>query len=192
MRYSKTYSRAATIVMAALLWASCNPAKIAMRQVDHAILTQPAIAAAELRKAFPCTILSKIDTVINNHDTTIWVECPGAVHDTLTDVLTDTINHTIVKTNTIRVPVTLPIQVKTVTKYVKDSADNAVYEGRIATLTKDLEKYRGRSEKRGALNLWLIIACAVLLVLNILQWKFKRVEKTANTVINDVRNIAGK
>lgn len=53
-------------------------------------------------------------------------------------------------------------------------------------------KYRTQAENRGRLNTWLIIALAVSVLLNILQWKFKRVEKTANTVINDVRSLSGK
>lgn len=69
---------------------------------------------------------------------------------------------------------------------LKSASDKTTIE----LLSNDKEKYRTQSEKRGSLNMWLIIACAVLLILNILQWKFKRQEKTANNVINDVRTIS--
>ena len=65
------------------LLSGCYNSKVAQRQVDKAILKEPQVAATELRKAFPCVILTKVDTVINNKDTTIYFECPEIYPDTL-------------------------------------------------------------------------------------------------------------
>jgi len=142
----------------------CYNSKVAQRQVDKAILKEPQVAATELRKAFPCIILAKVDTVINNRDTTIYLECPDIIPDTLLLHDTTNITNTITNTKTIKVPVHLPVQTITVTKYVKDSAEGMIIVSQVQQIN-DLKlsdaKHKGSSDK------WFWIAMGLLVIIGV-------------------------
>lgn len=70
------------------------------------------------------------------------------------------------------------------------------YEIKLAALQNQLnlanlskEKYRVKSENRGSLNIWMIAIAAFFIIVSILLWKFRRQQKAANNIINDVKNL---
>lgn len=71
----------------------------------------------------------------------------------------------------------------------KDTREVAAANIIIRKQQDDVEKYRGRAEGRGRWNMWLIIALAVSLIVNILLWKFRRSASAANTAINKIQNL---
>ncbi len=112
-----------------LLLTSCYTQKKAAEQVNKANDKFPAVVAKLARDKYPCKDLLKPDTTIIYEDSIILVEieCPDVP---TTVIKVDTVNNVI--TRTVRVPVTLPVQTRYITKWYQDSA--AVY-----LLTKDLE-----------------------------------------------------
>jgi len=113
-------------ILIILIFASCSTAQELM---DKAEKKDPAIVAKLARDKYPCKDLLKPDTTTIYQDSIILVEieCP----DVPTEVIrVDTVNNVI--TRTVRVPVTLPVQTRYITKWYQDSA--AVY-----LIAKDLE-----------------------------------------------------
>lgn len=120
-----------------LLFTGCYTQKKATEQVEKANDKFPAVVAKLARDKYPCKDLLKPDTTTIYQDSIILVEieCP----DVPTEVIrVDTVNNVI--TRTVRVPVNMPVQVRTITKWYEDSA--AVY-----LLTKDLESAKFANTK---------------------------------------------
>ncbi len=112
-----------------LLLTGCYTQKKATEQVNKANDKYPAIVAKLARDKYPCKDLLKPDTTTIYQDSLVFVEieCP----DVPTEVIrVDTVNNVI--TRTVRVPVNMPVQIRTVTKWYEDSAQ-------VYLLTKDLE-----------------------------------------------------
>jgi hypothetical protein len=111
----------ALLLAAWLINSSCYTNKKATKQVSKAIENKPLIAAKLLRDAFPC-ITVKTDTTVLYKDSVIVVDCPTPSTDYFT--ITDTLNHidTIYKTVITKVPITVQVPSKVVTKYIEDSA----------------------------------------------------------------------
>lgn len=140
--------------------ASCYGPKQAKKQVDRAILEQPGVAAAELRKAFPCVIINS-DTTTITKDSLVYVDCPDST--IITEVWHDTLNQRDTITNrtvrVVRVPVHLPVKTQVVTKYIKDGADEAVIKGlheQLNAITLKNSQNKGRGDK------WFWIAMGLL------------------------------
>lgn len=110
-----------------MLFPSCYNAKKATQQVNKANDNYPEVVAKIARDKYPCTDLLKPDTLITYKDSLVLVEieCPELIEPT-TVVKIDTVNNVITKT--IRVPVNMPIQTRTVTKWFEDSAKLKLYD----------------------------------------------------------------
>ena len=150
-----------------LLLASCSTAKELM---DKAERKDPAIVAKYARDRYPCTDLLKNDTAVIWKDTTIYIDCPDTasinpfeviIFDTLTKVVT----------KTIRVPVTLPVRIQTITKWYEDLAKVKIADVEIERLRNDNEKltisrdkWESKAAKRSKENwIWRIIASVLII-----------------------------
>jgi len=51
------------------------------------------------------------------------------------------------------------------------------------------DKYRLQAERRSRLNFWLLAWAALMTISSILLWKFRRQQKAANNIINDIKNL---
>lgn len=144
-----------------LILAGCSSAKELM---DKAEKKDPAIVAKYARDKYPCTDLLKPDTAIIYQDSVVYIDCPE--NTTMFEtVRTDTVNNVITKI--VRVPVNMPVQVKTITKWYEDSAKVKIcavhvasLQADTASLNKQVTKYKGKVETRNKWLLWLIIVCA--------------------------------
>jgi len=141
----------------------CYTQKKATEQVEKANDKFPAIVAKLSRDKYPCTDLLKPDTTIIYEDSIILVEieCP----DVPTEVIrVDTVNNVI--TRTVRVPVNMPVQIRTVTKWYEDSAKLKLFTLQVeslqadtASLRQETVKLSGKVSSRNKWLLWLIIIC---------------------------------
>lgn len=100
-----------------ILLSGCSSAKELM---DKAEKKDPAIVAKYARDKYPCTDLLKPDTAVIYQDSLIYIDCPETPVNTYEVVKYDTVNNVITKI--VRVPVNMPVQVKTITKWYEDSA----------------------------------------------------------------------
>jgi hypothetical protein len=137
----------------------CYGPQQAARQVDRAILEQPAVAAGELRRAFPFAT-GHTDTVTVTQDSLVLIDCPemATVHDTVINSLHDTL----ITVRHIKVPVHLPVEIRYITQYVKDKADSVV----ILSLQADLNRIRLADAVHKGLSdkwKWIAICCMILL-----------------------------
>jgi len=117
----------------------CYSAKKATDQVNKADSHYPEIVAKLARDKYPCTDLLKPDTTIIYEDSIILVEieCP----DQPTEVIRyDTVNNVI--TRTVRVPVNMPVQIRTVTKWYEDSAKLKMFTLQVESLQADIDRLR--------------------------------------------------
>lgn len=118
-----------------LILAGCSSAKELM---DKAEKKDPAIVAKYARDKYPCTDLLKPDTAIIYQDSVVYIDCPETPTNTFEVVRYDTVNNIITKV--VRVPVNMPVQVKTITKWYEDSA-------KVKLLTEALNKANTANEK---------------------------------------------
>ena len=148
-------------ILIILIFASCSTAQELM---DKAEKKDPAIVAKLARDKYPCKDLLKPDTTTIYQDSIILVEieCP----DVPTEVIrVDTVNNVI--TRTVRVPVNMPVQIRTVTKWYEDSAKLKLFTLQVeslqadtASLRQETVKLSGKVSSRNKWLLWLIIICA--------------------------------
>ena len=164
-----------------LLFASCNATKQAAKDekktvkfINRAIKISRVTAAKVTRDSFPCTDLFRTDTTLIVLDSTVYVDCPDyhiadsgkMVHDTTTVNNKATVKY-------IKVPVHIPVRTQIITKYFEDSAKVLIAQKEVATVNQELLKYKGKAERRGKLNLYLIIALLLSALLNFIQFKRK-------------------
>lgn len=111
------------LIIIIAIMAGCSSAK---KLLDKAERKDSKIVAEYARDKYPCTDILKPDTTVIIKDSLIFIdiECPDIVPAEIV-VKTDTVNNII--TRTIRVPVTLPVQVKYITKWFEDSAKLKIY-----------------------------------------------------------------
>jgi hypothetical protein len=153
------------IVVALSSCAPKYPVEKAIEQVNKANNKYPSPVADWLRGKYPC-ITRSADTVITSKDSVVYVDCPDLpviVHEPGS---TDTIIQT--QTKVIRVPVTLPVQVQTITKYIEDSAKIKVMTVEIGDLknegTKLQQKYDDMKESRDWYKKWFFILLGIVVV----------------------------
>lgn len=117
----KTLIQLILIGLVIMSFSRCYNSKKATEQVNKADSKFPEIVAKLARDKYPCSDLLKPDTLTTIKDSLIFVdvECPDTL-TTETVLRTDTLNNVITKT--IRVPVNMPIQIRTITKWYEDSA----------------------------------------------------------------------
>jgi len=128
-----------------LLFTGCYSAKKAQQQVDKADSHYPEIVAKLARDKYPCTDLLKPDTTIIYEDSIILVEieCP----DQPTEVIRyDTVNNVI--TRTVRVPVNMPVQIRTVTKWYEDSAKLKILNLEATACQQAVKKLQATNDKQ--------------------------------------------
>jgi hypothetical protein len=134
---------------------SCYTSKKADTDLNKIQDKFPEKIATFARDKYPCTI-SKIDTVTDLQEVTVYVDCPEGVADR------DSIGEKVpalktkelggelkIKPSYIRVPVKVPAQTITITKTVEDSAkinllnlDKALLNLTISDLTKSVNSQR--------------------------------------------------
>jgi hypothetical protein len=158
------------IVLLLLLW-GCNPAKKINRLLDK----HPDIALPLFRDAYPCTT-SKIDTIYNWHDTTLFIDCPPIVYKTDTIAIGGNLSLE-------RVRKVISIRTSTIIKEVEDSAKiktliikldsiaSAEYRANFAAANykKFLDKSEYRSRTYLIAFLILLIAFLISLFVNYIQ-----------------------
>lgn len=154
-----------TIIIIAIL-AGCSTAE---KLLDKAEKKDPAIVAKYARDKYPCTDLLKPDTAVIWKDSVIYIECPDNTNPfEVITVRTDTVQNTVIKT--VRVPVTVPIQVKYITKWYEDSAKLKVAAVELSGCNTAVLKLQAANDKlsakaahRGKENwIWRIIATVLI------------------------------
>lgn len=152
----------------------CYTPKKATEQTQKALIKYPGVVADVARTAFPC-VTTESDTVITTQDSLIYIDCPDNTVVTTADY---TWPDTVVKVvrlpgsvKTVRVPVTLPVRTITVTNKVEDSAKIFLITAELAKASKEVDRLQGKVERRGKLLLWLVIALAVSVLINYIQFK---------------------
>lgn len=166
-----------------LILSGCYTAKKAEQQVNKADSKYPEIVAKLARDKYPCTDILKPDTAVIWKDTTIYIDCPDTL--TTTDfgiVRYDTINNII--TRIVKVPVTLPVRIQTITKWYEDSAKlklAAIEQTKLknentelATTVKNQTKKIANKNKE--LWIWRAIALAFI------AWQIIRLWKSLTTI----------
>lgn len=127
------------VLLAVVFICSCTPKyteQAAIEGVNKANDNYPAPVASWLRGKYPC-IIKASDTTTLTKDSIVYLQCPDLpliVHEPGT---TDTVY----KTNTVKVPFHLPVQVQRITTYIEDSAKIKVMFSHIAELDDTLDKY---------------------------------------------------
>jgi len=153
------------IIVVAII-AGCRTAE---KLLDKAERKDPAIVAKYARDKYPCTDLLKNDTAIIWKDSIIYIDCPDNTNPFEVVVIkTDTVKNTVIKT--VRVPVTVPIQVKYITKWYEDSAKLKIYATElqgcntaVLKLQTDKDKLTAKAARRGKENwIWRIIATVLI------------------------------
>jgi hypothetical protein len=153
------------IIVVAII-AGCRTAE---KLLDKAERKDPAIVAKYARDKYPCTDLLKNDTAIIWKDSIIYIDCPDNTNPFEVVVIkTDTVKNTVIKT--VRVPVTVPIQVKYITKWYEDSAKLKIYATELnktivaaQKLQADKDKLTAKAARRGKENwIWRIIATVLI------------------------------
>jgi len=146
---------------------ACNPTKQAQKLIEkHPEKTLPVF-----RSAFPCTE-SKIDTVYNWHDTTIFIDCVPII-DT---VNTESIKYLKSILSPFKAKKVLSYRTATITKYIEDSSrlkslklelSDALYFQQ--KYLDEAEKYKTRANNVFILSLILLILLLISLFINFLK-----------------------
>lgn len=164
-----------------LILSGCYTAKKAEQQVNKADSKYPEIVAKLARDKYPCTDILKPDTAVIWKDTTIYIDCPDSI--TTTDfgiVRYDTINNIRI----IKVPVTLPVRIQTITKWFEDSAklklaaiEQTKLKNENAELTTTVKNQTKKiANKNKELWIWRAIAFALI------AWQIIRLWKSLTTI----------
>ena len=157
-----------------LLFASCNATKQSAKHLNKAFKKDRVYVAKVTRDSFPCTELFRTDTAFVYTDSTVWIECPDyhiadsgkMVHDTTTVYNKATVKY-------IKVPVRIPITTRFINNWWEDSSKIVIAYKERATANDEAAEYKGKAQRRGNLNLYLIIALLLSALLNFIQFKRK-------------------
>lgn len=131
---------------------SCNKYTplIAEEQVTKAYVKYPPMVAKKTRGWFPC-IDKKVDTVITQKDSLIYIDCPDISNGTAADYAgVDTVYKTVTKVTpgkTVRVPVYLPVKTITIEKKIEDSAKIYQLNDALLQVTNETAKEKEAKEK---------------------------------------------
>jgi hypothetical protein len=155
---------------------SCYTSKKADTDLNKIQDKFPEKIATFARDKYP--LITKIDTVTDLQEVTVYVDCPEVVADR------DRIDSFVVyenKIKTVRVPVKIPAQTITITKTVEDSAkitllnlDKALLNLTISDLTKSVNSQR--SWKKAA---WITAGVFFLISLGLVIFIFNLYKKQA-------------
>jgi len=146
-----------------LILVSCNTSKLYSKRLAKIEQRHPEKIAAICVKNYPCTT-TKSDTIFDYKDSVVFVDCDSVVkHDSLIEYVP------------VKVPVHLPIQIKTITAYKEDSAKIFLLQKEIKDLHQALIKTDLRHDNDGAiissqrkkLWRWRVLAIVILIVLGI-------------------------
>jgi hypothetical protein len=173
MKY-KTTLQLILIGLVIMCFSRCStPEKL----ITRALSKDSAAVAKVTRDLFPCTEVLRPDTAIMYVDSVVYVDCPDTTRPSPYEVYrTDTVLLA-GQVRTIRVPVHVPVQIRTVTRYYEDSAKIFLFrkqverlQGDTAQLKKNLTSMTGN---RNWYRKWFFIELGLLLILIILAlWKF--------------------
>ena len=151
------------ILFVCVLIAGCNTSKLDSKRLAKIEQRHPEKIAAICVKDYPCTT-TKLDTIYDYKDSVVFVDCDSVVkHDSLIEYVS------------VKVPVHLPIQIKTITTYKEDSAKIFLLQKEINDLHQALIKADLRHDndvaiisiQRTKLWRWRVLAIALLIVLGI-------------------------
>ena len=154
-----------------LLFASCNPTKQASKFLTKAFKKDRGLVAKVTRDSFPCKELLRTDTALIVIDSTVYIDCPD--YSNVVNKVTHDTSYIKGESKTIKVPILLPIRTKIITKYFEDSAKVLVAQREVVKVNEELVEYKAKTERRGNLNLYLIIALLLSAFLNFIQFKRK-------------------
>ena len=145
------------IVCCMVLLFSCNTEKKLTAKAEKFVDKHPKKALPFFRDKFPC-IETKSDTTIFTSDTTIYVDCPDTIpaaeYFTLHDTLVRNVYHT---GKTIRVPVTLPQRIVTVTKTIEDLSRIAEKDIELNKEKKRADLLAAKNNHKGKVIIWLVV-----------------------------------
>lgn len=158
--------------------------QVAENQSKKALVYHPKVIAKIARDAFPC-IDKKVDTVITQKDSLIYIDCPDVSNGTATDYAgVDTIYKTVTKVTpgkTVKVPVYLPVKTITIEKKIEDSAKiNQLNEALMQSVNETakandtIEKLEAKVTKKNKYLLWGLIIILILAGANYLQFISKK------------------
>lgn len=171
----KTTLQLILIGLLIMCFSSCYTEKKARQQIDKADTAFPGLLPDIARTRFPCTDLLRPDTITQVHDTVVYIECPEDPlgYKPTTRRPNDYTRIDTVRlpgsTRTVRVPVTLPVQVQYITKWYEDSAKLKLSAlaltksaERIQALEKQLADMTGSRAWYRRWFWWLIVAVVIL------------------------------
>lgn len=174
------------IIVALIGMVSCSKytEQVAETQSKKALVYHPKVIAKIARDAFPC-IDKKVDTVITQKDSLIYIDCPDVSNGTATDYAgVDTIYKTVTKVTpgkTVKVPVYLPVKTITIEKKIEDSAkimqlNDALMQSvnETAKANDTIEKLEAKVAKKNKYLLWGLIIILILAGANYLQFRNKK------------------
>lgn len=153
---------------------SCTTARNAASKAGKIMDKYPEQVLPELRKKAPC-ITVNVDTFYTTVDTTITVDCPDT-----SAAQYFTVHDTIIRNNTIRVPYRVTLPVRTVVKYIKDSAEIMELNLRIQRLITEREQALEREQATAAKLdkarrtrnwLWLALLICAAIITRKLWWR---------------------
>lgn len=182
------------LILSAVILFSCNSSKKYQRQVDRVILTHPDIAAAELRKAFPC-ITTPISNIVDSAGYKQWKDSVDALNkfygELLSNIEPTTIVDTVVVPDSVKViqllsningfkklVATKDAQIKklsiaisnvptihdTTKLFVEDKANDAIIKGQAQTI----DDYKTKlAEAKGKWDMWKWIAIGLMAVIGV-------------------------
>lgn len=151
-------------ILLIVILVSCNSTKQAARHLSKAFKKDAVLVAKVTRDSFPCTGLFNTDTLLKIIDTVVYIDCPNAD----TNKIHDTMRSQIVTTKFIKVPVKFPVKTTIINRYFEDSAKIKLANNDLSKIGKLKDKYKAKTERRGKLILWLLIAVAILIGTNVL------------------------
>lgn len=188
----KTTLQLILIGLLIMCFSSCYTEKKAQEQVNKANDKYPEVVAKLARDIYPCSEILLPDTITAVHDTIVYIECPEdplgykpttrQPNDYLKGPM-DTV-HIRGAIRTVRVPVTLPVQVQYITKWYEDSAKLKLGALQVQKLQDQLNKAEqdltSMTGKRNWFRKYFFIESGILLLLLLLAiW---RIYKRATTI----------
>ena len=159
------------ILFVCVLIAGCNTSKLDSKRLAKIEQRHPEKIAAICSGKFKETI-TKSDTIFDYRDSVVFVDCDSIFkHDSLIEYVS------------VKVPVHLPIQIKTITIYKEDSAKIFLFAKEINDLHQALIKADLKHDndaaiisiQRTKLWRWRILAIALMILLGV--YTFYRIKK---------------
>jgi hypothetical protein len=160
------------IISLCVILSSCYTQKKAVSQFDKALNKFPDTTTALFRSKYPC-ITTASDTVFKA------VLIPGRIDslyktDTLNIACPDSAGVKIIRTVQYKYLTTSKTDTVKITNTITNTVKDSSYQERIDTVTKDRDKWKAKAESKQKWIWWLIVICLLLLVGNIIQYKFKK------------------